>query len=158
MKLLKLMKDGGPESRVWGFFFIEWKRFFSVVLLHFKDGSREAYHSHAFNALSWLLRGKLVEDRLLEKRSGFTRNFIRVFTPSFIPIWTARTNMHKVSSAGDSWALTFRGPWAENWKEYLPDVDEWRTLAHGRKVIEGGMGYPRANQADGTTLPPPFDA
>ncbi len=138
MKILPLMKDGGPESRVWGFFFIEWKRFFSVALLHFKDGSREAYHSHAFHALSWLLKGKLVEDSLILRVHTVTE-----FTPSLVPIWTARTNMHKVSSTGDSWALTFRGPWTKNWKEYLPDVDEWRTLSHGRKVVEGGMGLPR---------------
>ena len=49
MKLFKYMKDGGPESTVWGYFLIEIKSLFTIVLLHFKNGSREAYHNHAFN-------------------------------------------------------------------------------------------------------------
>lgn len=132
MKLLTWMKDGGPESRVWGFFLIEWKRFFSVALLMFKDGSREAYHSHAFNALSWVLKGKLTEDRLLEKKPGFTRSIMSTFKPSLKPIWTSRTNMHKVSSTGTTFVLSFRGPWAATWMEYLPLDDQFVMLAGGR--------------------------
>jgi hypothetical protein len=52
-------KDGGPESPVEGYWLFEIKWLCSIVLLKFNDGGREAYHSHAFNALSWLLKGDL---------------------------------------------------------------------------------------------------
>jgi hypothetical protein len=47
--------DGGKDSGVTGYFLIEWKPIFSIGILHFKEGTREAYHNHAFNALTWWL-------------------------------------------------------------------------------------------------------
>jgi hypothetical protein len=129
------MKDGGPESRVWGYWLIEWKKLFSIVLLHFKDGSREAYHSHAFNSISWVLRGELVEERLLEKKPGFTRSIMNIFNPSLKPIRTTRNNMHKVISHGNTWVLSFRGRWTAYWMEYLPVENRFITFTHGRKEI-----------------------
>jgi hypothetical protein len=131
MKLLTLMKDGGPESRVWGYWLIEWKKLFSVVLLHFKDGSREAYHSHAFNSISWVLRGKLTEDRLAKK----DLRIFSVYLPSLRPIWTSRNNMHKITSTGNTWVLSFRGPWADRWQEFLPAENRFVTLTNGRKEV-----------------------
>lgn len=126
MKLFKLMKDGGPLSRVWGFFLIEPKRAFSIAFLIFKDGSREAYHTHAFNAVSWVLRGRLVE----HLKDGGTV----LYTPSLRPIWTPRDRFHKVSSEGTTIALTFRGPWSDRWKEFT-ETKESITLTHGRQVV-----------------------
>lgn len=140
MTILTKMKDGGPDSRVWGYFLIEWKKLFSVVLLHFKDGSREAYHSHAFNSISWVLRGKLTEERLMEKRPGFMRSVFNIFMPSLKPVLTPRNNMHKVSSTGDTWVISFRGPWADHWQEYIPVEDVFVTLTHGRKEIGYSFG------------------
>lgn len=127
MKFLKFMKDGGRESRVNGLYFAEIKSLFSVVLLHFFDGSREAYHSHAFHAISWVLRGKIVENPL----SGQPREY----RPSLLPIFTPREMFHKVVSSGDTWVISFRGPWANTWKEFLPAENRFITLTHGRKVI-----------------------
>lgn len=133
MKILKMMKDGGPESRVWGFFFIEAKKLFSVVLLHFYDGSREAYHSHAFNSISWVLKGKLVEDRIY---GSYLKGKITVFRPSLKPVITTRDNMHRVTSEGDTYVITFRGPWVNMWKEFLPLKNRFITLTHGRKIVD----------------------
>lgn len=129
MKLFKLDKDGGPKSRVWGYFAIEWKRVFSIVLLNFKDGSREAYHSHAFHSVSWVLRGKLTEERIDGDNRG-----TKVFKPSLIPVITTRNNFHKVTSEGGTWVLNFRGPWREWWEE-LDENNEYIMLTHGRKVV-----------------------
>lgn len=128
MKLFSWGKDGGPESHVWGFYVIEIKKLFSVVLLRFEDGSREAFHNHAFNAVSWLLTGSLHE--LLANHSA-----VRTYKPSFSPIVTRRTTFHQVRSRGRSWAITFRGPWRKTWEEYLPEIERYITLKHGRKVV-----------------------
>lgn len=119
-------KDGGPESRVWGLFLVEIKWLFSIVLLRFEDGTREAYHSHAFNAVSWVLSGRLVERH-------YFRHSVDVHTPSIWPIFTRRSTCHKVSSSGRTWVLSFRGPWSDTWEEIIDG--EKRTLAHGRKVV-----------------------
>jgi hypothetical protein len=137
MKFLKYMKDGGPESKVAGFFFTEIKSLFSVVLLYFFDGSREAYHDHAFNALSWVFKGKLTESVLSTNNTygGMSRV---VYTPSLIPIWTSRKRMHKVVSTGNTWVLPFRGPWVDKWHEFLPNTQQNITLTHDRKVLSNG--------------------
>jgi hypothetical protein len=31
--------------------------------------------------------------------------------------------------------LTFRGPWAKNWQEYLPEEDKKIVMAFGREVV-----------------------
>lgn len=115
-------KDGGPESRVTGWF-IEWKAVATVCLLRFDGGSRAAYHSHAFHAVSWVLRGLLLEYVVW---GGFNR-----YRPSVVPVFTARENMHQVVSVGTSWVLSFRGPWSASWYEQVDGV-LWQ-LFHGRR-------------------------
>jgi hypothetical protein len=138
VKFFKLMKDGGQESRVWGFFLVEIKKLFSIVVLRFADGSREAYHSHAFNSISWVLKGELQEDRKWNIGPRFPNaTFTRSYLPSFRPVITTRDNMHKVSSLGNTYVLSFRGPWVDKWKEFLPTEDRTITLTHGRKVVCG---------------------
>lgn len=130
MKLLWNDKDGGPESRgwVWG---LEIKGLFSILLLRFRKGSRNAYHSHAFNAVSWLLQGVLWEFPYENARYGNVEHI-----PSWKPIRTPRMMQHKVvCQTENAWAITFRGPWADKWKEYLPAEDRHITLTHGRREV-----------------------
>lgn len=125
MKLFKKAKDGGPESTVTGYWLIEAKKLFSVVLLKFEDGSRDAYHSHAFNSWNWLLGGRVREQHL----DGSTKEH----TPGWKPIVTLRNTFHKVTSLGTTWVLSVRGPWSDHWMEYLPNEREFYELTHGRK-------------------------
>lgn len=118
--------DGGKESGVIGYFLIEWKLLFSIGLLRFKKGSRENYHSHAFNALTWWLSGRVTEINY--------KDIDRDYTPSVYPKKTLREKIHKVFAHQETWAITFRGPWADTWKEIDPDGNEIR-LTHGRKIV-----------------------
>ena len=59
MKLFHKSHDGGKNSGVTGYWLIEWKSGFSIVVLRFSKGTREAFHSHAFNALTWWLKGSV---------------------------------------------------------------------------------------------------
>lgn len=133
MKLFFKRVDGGPRSNVTGYWLIEWKRAFSIALLRFSPGSRDCYHSHAFNCLSWILRGRLREYRIDIIQDSFNHRVPVDYTPSLRPVITTRDNTHLVFSYGTTWALTFRGPWAEKWHE-------WRqgrlvTLTNGRKEV-----------------------
>lgn len=127
MRLLKKTKDGGPESPVDAYFLIEIKWLFSIAMLKFNKGSRENYHSHAFNALTWFLSGAL-----LEKRPGSPS---KSYTRSFLPKVTPRELMHKVYAYEDSWCLTLRGPWCKWWKEYNEETGEVTILGKHREVL-----------------------
>lgn len=132
MKVFSYGKDGGPDSCVWGYWLIEIKSLFSVALLCFEDGSREEFHSHAFNSVSWVLSGWLDEEFMDYSRKNHW--------PGLKPVITKRDTFHRVRSVGRSWVLTFRGPWSKEWKEFSPAKEEYATLTNGRKVVERKTG------------------
>lgn len=132
MKLFSKSPDGGKDSGVSAYFLIEWKRFFSVALLHFNPGTREAFHSHAFNAKTLWLKGRVEEERVIVVRNQL---ILRTTTRFKAGDWktTLRNNMHRVNALTHTWALSFRGPWAETWQE-------WKggrviTMTHGRRIV-----------------------
>lgn len=127
MKFFFKAKDGGPESTVTGYWLIESKKLFSICLLKFEGRSRECFHTHAFDSLAWVLKGKLVEHFLFSR--------VVEHTPSAKPFVVRREDFHKVDSDGTTWVLNIRGPWANTWKEFLPVGELFQVLTHGRKVI-----------------------
>jgi quercetin dioxygenase-like cupin family protein len=126
MKFFAKRKDGGPESTVTGYWIAEIKSLFSVVLLKFENGSRDAYHSHAFNSLNWVLKGRVVEYLLGGEAWEYN--------PEIFPVVTKRDTFHRVVSEGTTWVLSLRGPWAKTWQEFIPGKG-FQTLTHGRKVV-----------------------
>lgn len=134
MKFFSKSKDGGPDSTVTGYFLIEIKNLFSIVFLKFENGSRDAYHTHAFNCISWLISGTLLET-VIKGDISKDLGSIKIHTPSIFPILTYKHTYHKVNSIGNSYVLSFRGPWSKTWREYLPQEDKELLLADGRKII-----------------------
>lgn len=133
MKFLSVSKDGGAESSVWAYWLCEIKPLFSIALLRFDGASRDAYHSHAFDCVSWVLRGELREHALDDPRP-WMRMAMNVYRPSWRPVITRRGTLHKVDSAGRTWVLTFRGPWADRWREWSAKGGTV-TLTHGRREV-----------------------
>lgn len=128
MRLFEKAMDGGAHSPVTGYYLLELKGLFSVVLLRFEEGVREEFHTHAFSALSWLLKGALDE-------YVYGETLPRTYRPSPRPFTTPRERNHRVWSWGTSWVLTFRGPWQPTWQEYHPGTGKATTLTHGRRVV-----------------------
>lgn len=120
--------DGGKESGVkcWG---IEIKWLFSIVLLRFEPNDRENYHSHAFNALTFWLKGR-VSEKVRETQKCYV---VRYFEAGNIK-YTPRTNTHKIHCTKTAWALSFRGPWQKEWTEVAPEGRVIK-LTKGRKVL-----------------------
>lgn len=112
-------KDGGPESRVY-MYGLECKALASLLVLRFEDGSREAYHTHSFNAVSWVLGPGSLDENIRCCAPAYERCDIVDLAPSFAPVVTRRARCHKVISYGTTWVLSLRGPWASSWT----DVDE----------------------------------
>ena len=124
MKFLSYGKDGGDKSNVWGWWLVEIKSLFSIVFLCFEKGSREAYHSHAFNAVTWFISGDVDEHH----KDGR----VLKWKPSFIPKYTPRSTFHKVYCNERTYALSLRGPWVDKWQEYSGKSKKTTTLTHGR--------------------------
>lgn len=137
MKFFSKAKDGGPESPVDGYFLIEIKSLFSIVLLHFNPGTREAFHSHAFNAVTLWLRGKVTEEARPEDKRGVLAPYVETANWQSGQVkYTPRELMHRiVTPKSGAWALSFRGPWSNTWQEYKPATGETITLTHGRKIV-----------------------
>lgn len=135
MKLFKKLKDGGPLSKVTGYFLIECKNLFSIVLLRFDPGSREAYHTHAFNAWSIIFNKGLFEYCLWEFEPPGIWCGDNPLNPGIH--LTPRQRFHKVVNQSNSpvWVLSFRGPWRNTWREYLPTEHKLITLTHNRVIL-----------------------
>lgn len=125
MKIFKKRKDGGPESTVTGYWLIEAKKWLSVVLLKFEDGSRDAFHEHAFDSINWVLRGRVREEHI--------DGHVVDHQPSWWPVLTPRDTFHKVVSEGTTWVFSIRGPWRDTWREYV--AGKLITLTHGRREV-----------------------
>jgi hypothetical protein len=119
-------KDGGPESHVY-MYGIECKRLASALVLRFEDGSREAYHSHAFNAISTVLKGWLSEH--------FVGGAVCVHEVGDL-VYTSRACTHMVHSSGRTWVLSFRGPWRDTWVDIDVATMRSTTLTHGRQEVQ----------------------
>lgn len=132
MKLFAKRKDGGPLSRVTGYWLLEAKSLLSIVLLRFDDGSREAYHSHAFNSWNWVLRGQVEEHHLATRNPDHAE--VNTYRPSIRPVKTTRDTFHKVVSRGRTWVLSIRGPWTDRWQEWIPGRG-FVTLTRGRREL-----------------------
>lgn len=117
--------DGGKKSGVTGYMLIEWKPVVSIGLLHFSEGSREAFHSHAFNAVTWWLKGSVTEEIIDGKSNDFT--------PSIKPKYTPRSLVHRVVGHKSTWAFTLRGPWMDTWYEIERGIKT--VLTHGREIL-----------------------
>jgi hypothetical protein len=130
------VKDGGQASPVDAYFLIEMKGLFSIALLKFNKGARENYHSHAFNALTWFIKGTLVE-----QEPNSLDKLPHVYTRSFLPKLTPKGLTHRVKAYEDSWCLTIRGPWDEYWTEYNEELDKTTILTHGRRTVGELEGY-----------------
>lgn len=130
MKLFSKAADGGEGSGVTGFFLVEIKPLFSIVLLRFNKGTREAFHEHAFNAWTLWLKGSVWE----WKRSPppGRRIWRQHFSAGRLK-YTPRSCLHKIDAVETTWALSVRGPWVDRWRELRGD--KFITLTHGRKEI-----------------------
>lgn len=125
MRFLSKTHDGGELSGVTGYFLIEIKSLFSIAILRFSKGSREAFHNHAFNALTIWLKGSVTEVYLDRKEYRWKAGNFK---------YTPRNCFHKIVADDTAWAFTIRGPWKNRWKESRKG--DIVTLTHGRKIVD----------------------
>ena len=98
---------------------LEWKKLFSIKLFHFHktEGSQDRFHTHAFNALSFLLKGNYTEEVLDGKKVlRLPRNRSKII---FIP----KGQFHRITKSEGCRTLLITGPWDAEWSELRHIVD-----------------------------------
>jgi len=129
MRSLEKAKDGGPKSHVEAYFLLELKGLFSIALLKFNIGGRGVYHTHAFNALTWFIKGDLIEEDI--------DGTLYQYPFSLKPKYTSRSKNHRVKANRVSWCFTIRGPWADTWEEFDEGIKT--ILTHGRVKLKQSL-------------------
>lgn len=131
MKLFTKAKDGGKYSPVDAYFLFEIKGFISIALLKFNKGTREAFHTHAFNAFTWFLCGDLEEERY---HFDIDTIVSKKYSRKLVPKLTTKDNLHRVIAHTDSWCFTIRGPWSKYWTEWNNGITT--VFTHRREVVD----------------------
>lgn len=109
------------------FTIIEVKYLGGIVVNIFNTEDQDRFHSHAFSALSWMVKGHYYEDVVVEGKRVITK---KIEKSRFIP----RNYIHKITkSSPNAMSITFEGPWESTWNEYF-DNGRIKTYSWGRTV------------------------
>lgn len=105
----KIETGSGPVDR-WTLF--EFKRLFSVYVHRWNVDYQDRYHTHAFDAWSWMVRGSYKERLYVDDNTYMEHDVTPGFR--FIPWFT---NHSIANCRPNTWTVTFAGPWRKTWTE-----------------------------------------
>lgn len=117
---------------------LEWKKLFSLKLFHFHktSGIQDRFHTHAFKAVSLLLKGNYVEevvmDGVIHKRNRNTHRLL------YIPA----NQYHRITRSDGCYTLLLTGPWGETFSElrHIGD-DQYQEVTCGKHRVDVSMGH-----------------
>lgn len=109
------------------FTIIEIKYLFGIIVNIFNTENQDRFHSHAFHAFSFMIKGYYYEHVII----GTECVTKKIEKSRFIP----RNYIHKITkSTKNAMSITFEGPWESTWNEYF-DNGRVKTYTWGRKVL-----------------------
>lgn len=108
----------------------ECKYLFSIIIFNFieSDKVQDRFHTHAFNSVSFKLKG-YYEEHILDE-NGETLIVPRHNVVKFFE----RDIYHAIGKSNDCWTLLLAGPWKQTWKEFFPNLRKIETLSWSRKT------------------------
>jgi hypothetical protein len=127
------------EGYIIAYVLFEWKPLFSIIVYNWKTILQNRFHSHAFAAIAFLLRGSYRESVF---RAGVVteRTVSQWLTPRYLP----RNYTHRILKAEPStYTIVFTGPWLKHWYEWFEDTNTWVKYGWGRKVISKSKEAPK---------------
>lgn len=107
-----------------GWWIIEIKWLFSIVILQFTPGCRENFHTQPFNSLTWWM----------SEAEEHTPNSKKSLKPGWIPTYTPRDKLHRINTETTTWAISIRGKWVDTLKEYNENTKTTIEYSHHRKI------------------------
>ncbi len=127
-KILHYDKTALGIGQIQRFTLFELKNIGGIIINLFNTQTQDRYHSHAFAAWSWMIKGFYFEDVWLNGKATTKR----ISKSRFIP----KDYTHKITySAPNTISITFEGPWDYQWAEYFDD-GRVKIYTWGRKVLK----------------------
>jgi len=127
------------SGHIIGYTLFESKYLFSIIVYNWKTIDQNRFHSHAFAAVAFLLRGSYRE-KYYDKKTGEVKEKIvnQWLKPRYLP----KNYTHCVlKSEPNTWTIVFVGPWQKHWCEFFPQgtnttLGKWVKYGWGRKIVE----------------------
>lgn len=108
------------------------KYLFSLIFYRWDTIDQVRFHTHAFPAIAFLLKGWYWE-KVLFNGIEMT-NFVNV---PLVPRYLPRNYTHAIGNAKPgSLTMVIAGPWQKYWWEFFPDTKKWVQYTWGRKVVD----------------------
>jgi hypothetical protein len=139
MVLFKRKRVELGEGHIIAYVLFEHKSLFSVILYNWQTIKQNRFHSHAFAAIAFLLRGAYEQERY-SKGEIKTEKVNQWLRPRYLP----KNYTHRIMKAEPhTWTLVLTGPWIKYWYEYFDDTNTWVKYTWGRKVVEKSNKAPK---------------
>lgn len=115
MKIIFMKKkriDLGEQS-VTELTLLEYKKWFSIKLFNFhkSEGVQDRFHTHAFNAYSFLLKGDYTEEVLEDNK------IVKCLRSRSKALFIPKDSYHRITRSKGCVTLLVTGPWGETFKE-----------------------------------------
>lgn len=121
------------EGSVTQYTLFECKELCSVIFYRWNTVDQVRFHTHAFPAYAFLLRGFYHEKVITDKGNVVKKIVNQLFKPRFL----ARDYCHSIGYAKpNTVTMVLVGRWSKQWKEYFPDTKTWVTYEWGRKKVK----------------------
>ena len=115
----------------------ECKWLFSIIFYKWNTVDQIRFHTHAFAAVAFLLRGWYEEKVITYNDVGLQFTTQKTVNQWLKPRYLPRNYCHSIGYALPSTiTMVLCGPWQKTWKEFFPDSKKWVTYTWGRKVIK----------------------
>lgn len=126
------------DGHIMAYTIFEHKYLFSIVVYHWKTIKQNRFHSHAFPAVAFLLKGGYDEE--VYTPNGVKQKKVdQWLKPRVLP----RNYTHRILQAEPkTWTIVFTGPWIKYWYEYFEDTQTWVKYSWGRKVLSKSNQVP----------------
>lgn len=139
MKIVFMKKkriDLGEQS-VTELTILEYKKLFSIKLFNFhrSEGLQDRFHTHAFNAYSFLLKGDYTEEVLENNK------IVKYLRSRSKTLFIPKDSYHRITRSKGCVTLLITGPWGETFKELRNTFDnQYQEVVCGsqRKDIRVG--------------------
>ena len=132
IKFLTSKKVALGKGNVTQYTLIECKELFSVIFYRWNTIDQVRFHTHAFNAYAFLLRG-YYEEKIIVDGEIIEKTVNQWLKPRFL----AKNYCHSIGYAKpQTMTLVITGAWQDTWQEYFPDTKKWVTYSWGRNKID----------------------
>ncbi len=133
IKICKTKDVALGKGSVSQFTLFECKQLFSIIFYKWNTVDQIRFHTHAFPAFAFLLKGFYNEKVLTSEGKIIDKTVNQLFKPRFL----ARNYCHCIGYAKpNTRTLVITGRWSKQWKEYFHDTGTWVTYEWGRKKIK----------------------